>query len=77
MEGVLEKTSSDGTAHLGRWKVWQQNEDRYIEVSYRTSTERALLTLRSVSNDACHREAERLFNRLTRRTLPVNGPGRS
>jgi len=75
MEGVLEKTSSDGTAHLGRWRVWLQNEDRYIEVSYRTSTERALLTLRSVSNEACHREAERLFSRLTRRKVPGNGLG--
>ena len=67
MEGVLEKQSRDGTFYRGRWKVWTQDEDRFIEVSYRSWTERAMLTLRSGTPDAYRREAERLVDRLVRR----------
>jgi hypothetical protein len=65
MEGSLQRIDMFGNTFVGRWKVWSEAGDQFIEVACGGERQAALLTMRDESGCAYKKEAWRIFNRMT------------
>ena len=64
MQGNLQRIDMFGNSYVGRWKVWTEQGDSFIEVSCGEFREAAMLTVEGDSSCTYKREAWRIFNRM-------------
>ena len=64
MQGNLQRIDMFGNSYVGRWKVWSEQGDSFIEVSCGDFREAAMLTVEDDSGCEYKREAWRIFNRM-------------
>ena len=64
-EGSLERIDRFGISQVAHWRVWEDQEERFLEVSFGSRNGKALLTLKEENRFFYKQAAWRIFQRLS------------
>ncbi len=64
-EGKLERIDMFGNSRVAHWRVWKDQEEQMLEVSFGSKTETAPLTIKEESRSSYKKAAWRIFQRLS------------
>ena len=68
-EGKLERIDMFGNSRVAHWRVWEDQDERMLEVSVGSKSETALLTIKEESRFSYKKAAWRIFQRLSSLTV--------